>query len=1085
MRHTKHTFSLPPIFTLILVLSSIFAFAQKPVISSIDKVIAGNQEVISIKGNSFGTDDSKLRVSFGAANGQIIAPVNDGLLQVQVPSGATYGKIGVSNITSGLTDYSQENFLFSFGGPHGFGPAQLQGQRDFDAEKGVYDLCLCDLDGDKRTDIGVASDNSPYITLLKNTTTNPGLANISFNRTNILINRNTLHVTCGDLNGDGKPELVFSQAGDGAYNLIILHNKSTGTGDFTFIQQIIPVTGRQVKRVHISDLDRDGKPELIVTSKDLNQVVIWANQSNPSTISFNATPIIIETKNTIMLDALAVDDLDGDGFPEIVVSQFNIDAGNHLYILRNTSTPGNISFALPFTLAISGSIGNIKIGDLDGDHKQDIVATQVIANTISIFRNTTGSVGALSFASPFVISTVDLPFGLDFGDLDGDQLPDIVVNSIKKPDTGAPSLTILNNVSTPGNLSFQKTVKPVTYVSRHIVIGDIDGDAKPDVAVGSVDFGGETISKISILRNASCQKPEVEPAGPHNICAGFPLKLTTGSNSGTVYEWKNLTTSSTSAGPNAFFDVTVSGNYTVTATSEGGACTLTSNTVSVTVGGADPTIPAVLKTIPPLCTGSTLVLGLDNDPGGTRYEWTGPNGYTSTMLTPDPPTPVSDFRSIKAGRYNLDIMFGSCLAQSVSLVVDEVTVPDFQVIVAGSSIVCAPDTRTLTVSPNPSTYTYKWFERSAPTNVLSSSSSYPVIASGEYFVEAINPSCNVPVTTPGKIITFATAPVADFTLPTPACRGQNLTFTNTSATDASVTPAYKWEFGDTQVSTEVSPVHQYTSSLTTFTVKLTASYSGGACENVRTKSLTVQPAPLATISSPEATFAFCENENLVLEVKGPFTSYSWSTNETTPSITITEPGVYTVQVTTATGCTVDASQVVTVFDSPLVSIQSTPTEIAEGQSAEFEATGLNTYLWEPAETLSSAVIPNPVASPLVTTTYTVRGVDVNGCPGEAVFELGVRAGSIYDKINPSPFFSPDNGDDFGKEWIIEKILDYPNCQVTIYDEKGVKVHEAKPYLNSWDGTFKGRKLPDGVYYFIIKCAGEQKSPKTGSITILR
>jgi gliding motility-associated-like protein len=68
---------------------------------------------------------------------------------------------------------------------------------------------------------------------------------------------------------------------------------------------------------------------------------------------------------------------------------------------------------------------------------------------------------------------------------------------------------------------------------------------------------------------------------------------------------------------------------------------------------------------------------------------------------------------------------------------------------------------------------------------------------------------------------------------------------------------------------------------------------------------------------------------------------------------------------------------------------------------------------------------------------------------------------------------------------IEKILDYPDCQVTIYDEKGVKVHEAKPYLNTWDGTFKGRKLPDGVYYFIIKCAGEQKSPKTGSITILR
>jgi gliding motility-associated-like protein len=47
------------------------------------------------------------------------------------------------------------------------------------------------------------------------------------------------------------------------------------------------------------------------------------------------------------------------------------------------------------------------------------------------------------------------------------------------------------------------------------------------------------------------------------------------------------------------------------------------------------------------------------------------------------------------------------------------------------------------------------------------------------------------------------------------------------------------------------------------------------------------------------------------------------------------------------------------------------------------------------------------------------------------------------------------------------------------------VHDAKPYLNNWDGTFNGRSLPDGVYYFIIKCEGETNKPKTGSITLLR
>jgi gliding motility-associated-like protein len=118
--------------------------------------------------------------------------------------------------------------------------------------------------------------------------------------------------------------------------------------------------------------------------------------------------------------------------------------------------------------------------------------------------------------------------------------------------------------------------------------------------------------------------------------------------------------------------------------------------------------------------------------------------------------------------------------------------------------------------------------------------------------------------------------------------------------------------------------------------------------------------------------------------------------------------------------------------------------------------------------------------------YTVSGTDNNGCFGEATFELKVKEGSVYEKINPASFFSPDNGDEFGKFWTIEKITDYPECQVTIYDDKGVKVFEAKrEYANTWDGTFNGKKLPDGVYYFSIKCPGEQKSPKTGSITLLR
>ena len=69
--------------------------------------------------------------------------------------------------------------------------------------------------------------------------------------------------------------------------------------------------------------------------------------------------------------------------------------------------------------------------------------------------------------------------------------------------------------------------------------------------------------------------------------------------------------------------------------------------------------------------------------------------------------------------------------------------------------------------------------------------------------------------------------------------------------------------------------------------------------------------------------------------------------------------------------------------------------------------------------------------------------------------------------------------------MVENILNYPQCSVTIYDDKGVRVYDAKPYNNDWDGTFRGKQLPDGVYYYIIRCDGEENNPRSGSITVLR
>src|SRR5688572_17496941 len=85
------------IFTLLFVAVK----AQKPEITGVDKVSGGLDDVVTIKGSSFGTDQTKLVVYFGAEKADIVS-VTDQFLEVKIPAGTTYQHISVTNTTSKL-----------------------------------------------------------------------------------------------------------------------------------------------------------------------------------------------------------------------------------------------------------------------------------------------------------------------------------------------------------------------------------------------------------------------------------------------------------------------------------------------------------------------------------------------------------------------------------------------------------------------------------------------------------------------------------------------------------------------------------------------------------------------------------------------------------------------------------------------------------------------------------------------------------------------------------------------------------------------------------------------------------------------
>jgi gliding motility-associated-like protein len=115
----------------------------------------------------------------------------------------------------------------------------------------------------------------------------------------------------------------------------------------------------------------------------------------------------------------------------------------------------------------------------------------------------------------------------------------------------------------------------------------------------------------------------------------------------------------------------------------------------------------------------------------------------------------------------------------------------------------------------------------------------------------------------------------------------------------------------------------------------------------------------------------------------------------------------------------------------------------------------------------------------------VSGKDANGCKGSATVDLMVIQNSTLDSLFPSNFFSP-NGQEPNEVWEVKNADSFPQCGVTIYDEKGIKVYQAKPYLNDWTGISSGGKvLPAGVYYYVIKCDDSGNNYLAGSINIVR
>ena len=229
--------------------------------------------------------------------------------------------------------------------------------------------------------------------------------------------------------------------------------------------------------------------------------------------------------------------------------------------------------------------------------------------------------------------------------------------------------------------------------------------------------------------------------------------------------------------------------------------------------------------------------------------------------------------------------------------------------------------------------------------------------------------------------------------------------------------------------------------------------SNTPCYAVTELKLTLLSKPIISIQD---IVPICENNTIIIHADAGYDSYLWSNGATTPSITVSTPGNFSVTVTN---------------NYSTISCSSTKNfEVKKSNSATI--TAIETKDWTNNENTITIFTSGAgdfeysidgihfqdsnKFSALYSGAYTVHVRDKNGC--------GTATDEVFLLMYPK-YFTP-NGDGFNDTWNIKFSELETNLTVKIFDRYGKLIKELIQN-NDWNGTMNGHELPSDDYWFVV------------------
>jgi gliding motility-associated-like protein len=602
------------------------------------------------------------------------------------------------------------------------------------------------------------------------------------------------------------------------------------------------------------------------------------------------------------------------------------------------------------------------------------------------------------------------------------------------------------------------TIKWYTWPTGGTLLGTGNSIASPNISqtttfYAEADNSGCLSASRTPVTATVLALPTLMTSTPVTICSGTTALLEATPSAGTV-NWYTSATGGTPVGTgNAFTTAAINANITFYAEASNMGCASASRVAVNVIATPLPT----LTVTPPsaLCAQGSVTLTAvpsagvinwyDQPAGGTLI------GSGNTITSPVIAATTT---------FYAEALDNGCTSASRTPVT--ATVNLLTITYSGSSgAVC--NEGSITLEATASSGTINWYDQPTGGNLLATGGTFttPVLTqSTNYYMEIVGPDNCIPPTRTIIEASVIPRPTLTAVSTASACEGTGAMLE--AIPSAGVVNWYSEPTGGTLLGTGTT----FTSLPLTASTVFYAEALNNSCTSLTREPVTVTMLPLPVVTDEE--LYLCEGSQITLNAGVSGMTYLWSNNKVTPTISVTQPGTYTVAVTNANGCTAIKTIILNQRDTPdvrVVNVGGSTIEIMlKNENLQDYEYSLDGIAYQSSNTFNNL--------PAGTGTVFVR--EKHGC--------GNDYGSYIIYILPK-YFTPNN-DNINDLFTVAGMSAYPQVSVTIYDRYGKVITTLSQRNHSWDGTYNGTPLPATDYWYVLKL--DDASPQIrGHFSLMR